>query len=215
MRFSKYILLACMIVSSCVWTSDIQAKKKNVVDIYELTLDDNIVTPEINNEKIADRIEDFQYEVAVKLKKHKLDVELMRDNQVVVITIPASKLFAPNDTSLTEVGKLTLKPILPFVSKPGLYKMLLVMHSDNTGSSSYTMNLTRSRVNSVFDWMSENGSVDFVVPYALGDTDPAVDNNSVENRKKNRRLEIFLVPDEAMLAVAKKNKISLNILNEK
>ena len=87
--------------------------------------------------------------------------------------------------------------------------MLLVMHRDNTGSSMYTLNLTRQRVNAVFDWFDENGSVDYVVPYALGETDPLVDNNSVENRKTNRRLEIFLIPEQTMLQQAKKGRINM------
>jgi outer membrane protein OmpA-like peptidoglycan-associated protein len=90
------------------------------------------------------------------------------------------------------------------------------MHSDNTGSSAYTLNLTRQRVNAIFDWFDENGSVDYVVPYALGDTEPmvdnniVVDNNSVENRKRNRRLEIYLVPEKVMLQQAKKGRINIS-----
>ena len=170
--------------------------KKQVVDIYELSLDDNLETPEISN-------------VAVKLKKQNFDVELMRDNEVIVITIPAGQLFAPNDTVLSNLGKTSLKPMLQYLVNPGFYKMLLVMHSDNTGSDIYTLELTRTRVNAVFDWFEDNGPVDFVVPYALGATDPINDNNSMDNRKRNRRLEIYLVPGDAMLNQAKKGKINI------
>ena len=89
------------------------------------------------------------------------------------------------------------------------------MHHDNTGSETYTFNLSRSRVNAVFDWIDETGSVDFVVPYALGSTDPLVNNDSVENRKRNRRLEIYLVPEDALLQLAKKGKIDTKILKIK
>ena len=51
--------------------------------------------------------------------------------------------------------------------------------------------------------------MDYVVPYALGETDPIVDNNSVENRKTNRRLEIYLVPEKTMLQQAKKGRINM------
>ena len=117
---------------------------------------------------------------------------------------------------MNSVGEALLKPFLRMLKNPGFYKMLLVMHSDNTGSSVYTLNLTRQRVNAIYDWFDENGSVDYVVPYALGDTDPVVDennniveNNSVENRKRNRRLEIFLVPEKTMLQQAKKGTINM------
>ena len=186
-------------------------------DIYELSLDENLATPEIKNDKQADRIQEFQYDMAIAFKKSNYAVEVMRDDEVIVITIPASQLFDPNDTVVNSVGEALLKPFLRMLKNPGFYKMLLVMHSDNTGSSVYTLNLTRQRVNAIYDWFDENGSVDYVVPYALGDTDPVVDennniveNNSVENRKRNRRLEIFLVPEKTMLQQAKKGNINIS-----
>jgi outer membrane protein OmpA-like peptidoglycan-associated protein len=178
-------------------------------DIYELSLDENLETPEIRNDKQADKIQDFQYDMAVAFKRSNYDVEIMRDNEVIVVTIPASELFEANDTVLTTIGQERLKPFLRMVKNPGFYKMLLVMHSDNTGSEAYTLNLTRQRVNAVFDWFDENGSVDYVVPYALGETDPLVDNNSIENRKRNRRLEIYLVPEKTMIQQAKKGNINI------
>ena len=179
-------------------------------DIYELSLDENIVTPEIKNDKQADKIQDFQYDMAVAFKKSNYDVEIMRDDEVIVVTIPASQLFDANDTVLNQIGEAQLKPFLRMMKNPGFYKMLLVMHSDNTGSEVYTLNLTRQRVNAIFDWFDENSSVDYVVPYALGETDPIVDNNSVENRKRNRRLEIYLIPEKTMLQQAKKGNINMN-----
>jgi outer membrane protein OmpA-like peptidoglycan-associated protein len=148
--------------------------------------------------------------MAVAFKKSNYDVEIMRDDEVIVVTIPASQLFDANDTVLNQIGEAQLKPFVRMMKNPGFYKMLLVMHSDNTGSEVYTLNLTRQRVNAIFDWFDENGSVDYVVPYALGETDPIVDNNSVENRKRNRRLEIYLIPEKTMLQQAKKGNINMN-----
>ena len=186
-------------------TPDAEAKKK-VVDIYDLSLDDNLELPETTSDKQAANVQDYQYKTAVELKKKNYDVETMRNNEVIIVTLPASVLFDANDTVLTAVGANQLRPLLAYLDNPGFYKMLLVMHSDNTGSDVYTLNLTRQRVNAVFDWIDDHASVDFVVPYALGDTDPITDNNSLDSRKRNRRLEIYLVPEEGMLNQAKKGK---------
>ena len=205
----KYIIaftLAMAIAATC----PTMAKKKLTVDIYDLSLDENLELPAIVNEKHALRVQDYQYDTAVKLKEQNYDVEMTRDNEVIVITIPASQLFGANDTTLTEVGKVLLKPLLSFLKNPGFYKMIMVMHSDNTGSPRYTLELTRGRVNSVYDWIDDNASVDYVVPYALGETSPVTDNNSVENRKRNRRLEIYLVPEEVMLEQAKHGNVNIN-----
>ncbi len=187
---------------------------KDDYDIYDLSLDENLELPEIKNDKHADRIQEYQYDMAVAFKKSNYDVEIMRDDEVIVITIPASQLFNANDTVLNKIGEERLEPFLRMIKNPGFYKMLLVMHSDNTGSEAYTLNLTRQRVNAIFDWFDEHGSVDYVVPYALGDTDPIVDNNSVENRKRNRRLEIYLVPEKTMLQQAKKGVINISHISK-
>jgi len=199
-----------MALALLVTWPQIADSREREIDIYDLSLDENLETPQIKNDKQAEKIQDFQYDMAVAFKRSNYEVEIMRDDEVIVITIPASQLFEPNDTVLSKLGEAQLKPFLRMIKNPGFYKMLLVMHSDNTGSSEYTLNLTRQRVNNIFDWFDENGSVDYVVPYALGDTDPVVDNNSVENRKRNRRLEIFLVPDKTMIQQAKKGNINIS-----
>ena len=181
--------------------------KKQAVDIYDRSIDDNIAMPQL--EKQTEEIKKFQYAQAIALQKNKQNVEMTRDGEVIIITISASQLFLPNDTVLSDLGKQTLKPFLKYIETPGMYKMLLVMHHDNTGSVRYTLNLTRSRVNSVYDWIDANASTEYVVPYALGSTEPLVENNSVANRKFNRRLEIYLVPEQAMIQAAKKKNIKL------
>lgn len=205
--FSQYrrILLTLLLVA----TSVALLAGNHDVDIYDLSLDENLITPEIKNDKQADKIQSFQYDMALAFKRSNYEVEVMRDDEVIVITIPASQLFDPNDTVLNDLGQAQLKPFLSMLTNPGFYKMLLVMHSDNTGSHEYTLNLTRQRVNAVFDWFDENGSVDYVVPYALGATDPITENDSVEKRKRNRRLEIFLIPEKTMIQQAKKGNINL------
>jgi hypothetical protein len=43
--------------------------KVHVDDIYEMSLDENLMTPEIKNDKQADRIQEFQYNMAVAFKR--------------------------------------------------------------------------------------------------------------------------------------------------
>ena len=151
MQRVSHICLIALAIVAMVCSMSLDAKD-HVEDIYDLSLDENLMTPEIKSDKQADRIQEYQYNMAVAFKKSNYEVEVMRDDEVIVITIPASQLFEPNDTVLSKLGEEQLKPFLRMVKNPGFYKMLLVMHSDNTGSSEYTLNLTRQRVNAIFDW---------------------------------------------------------------
>lgn len=172
-------------------------------DIYELDLDQNIHTPRVGN-KQKEAIRQYQYNVAKQLANRKEHVELMRDNEVVVITIPSDQLFAPNDTVLSSTAPSYLRPLTTYLRTPDMYKMILVMHSDDTGSEEYTDHLTESRVSAVFDWLEENGAdVSMTVPYGQGASEPLYPNNSRANRQKNRRLEVYLIPGPEMLRRAK------------
>lgn len=202
------LLFLCAILAFPSWS----AKK---VDIYELSLDDNLSQPEIKNDKVSAIIQDYQYDQAVELIKQSYEVELMRNNEVLIATVPAERLFANNDTALSVSATAALKPFLRFLRNPGFYKLMLVMHSDDTGSPRYQVALTRARVNAVYNWFDANESVDFVVPYALGGTEPVNDNNSMTKRRKNRRLEIYIVPCDVMLQQAKTGSVSINRSNTK
>ncbi len=208
------LTLLLMIASMC----PLQLRANDDVDIYELTLDENLETPEIKNKKHVQRIQDYQSQEAERLASVKgvnYTVELMRNGEVIIVSVPSSVLFADNDTVLSDVAAKQLKPLMQELKNPGFYKVMLVMHSDNTGSESYNKDLTVKRVNAVYDWIDAHGKVDFVVPYAMGQYDPITDNNSMENRRKNRRLEIFLVPGDVMLEQAKKGKININNIPKK
>lgn len=136
-------------------------------------------------------------------------VEAFRNKEVLLITIPAHLLFAPNSTELSKNAGEYLSPIRRYLKDPDMYRVMLVMHTDNTGSEPYREKLTTNRVNSVFDWFDESGSdTRYLFSYSLGDDMPLRPNDSMENRDKNRRLEIYLVPGTKMLEQAQKGKIA-------
>lgn len=140
--------------------------------------------------------------------KNGCTVETYRNKEVLLITIPASQLFAPNDTVLRPSASALLSPIKRYLKDPDMYRVLTVMHTDNTGSAEYRDHLTELRSNAVFNWFADQGAdTEFLFPYAFGDDMPLVENNSMSNREKNRRLEIYLVPGSKMLDQAKKGRI--------
>lgn len=213
--FTFISLLSSPIISGQNITKEVHSSEKDKKtqssdDILELEFDENISHPKIgNNQKAiiqafqqaqAKRLDDF----AQKQNKDCVHVELMRNKEVIVVTIGSDCLFAPNATTLSPTADAYLQPFMPFFKTPDLYKILLVMHSDDTGSQEYTLWLTEMRVNAIYDWF-EHAQLDIstLVPYAMGDSDPLLPNNSRKNRQKNRRLEIYLVPGSAMISKAK------------
>lgn len=135
-------------------------------------------------------------------------VENYRNKEVLLITIPARLLFAPNETLLSSEAHEYLSPIRRYLKMPDTYRVLLVMHTDNTGSEGYRDEITEERVESIFEWFEETGSdTSYLFPYAMGDDMPLFENDSQKNRDANRRLEVYLMPGNRMLEQAKRGRI--------
>lgn len=141
--------------------------------------------------------------------KGECTVESYRNKEVLVITIPAHLLFAPNSIELSKTAEEYLTPIKRYLKEPDMYRVLLVMHTDNTGSDSYRNQITADRVNSVVDWFDETGTdTSYLFSYAMSDDMPLLPNDSMSNRDRNRRLEIYLMPGKKMVDDAKKGRIA-------
>ena len=164
-------------------------------------------------------IKKFQEKEATRLlnnnynpKKNGCNIETMRSGEVIIITIPTDLLFLPNERTLIDDCDNFLSPIQRYLKTPDFYRVLLVMHTDDTGSETYTDELSLDRVDAVFDWFeTHNTNTTYLFPTASGASEPlfGTKNNTVKNRAKNRRLEIYLIPGEEMLRQAKLGRIAL------
>ena len=118
-------------------------------DLDELTLPEMINSVELDK-KSAELIRKFQdkegrnrlHGKEYNAQKNGCTVETYRNKEVLLITIPASKLFAPNETELRREAASLLAPLKRYLKDPDMYRVLLVMHTDNTGSEGYRDNLT-------------------------------------------------------------------------
>lgn len=136
-------------------------------------------------------------------------IDAVRNREVIVVTIPAHLLFGPNQTDLLESAGKYLEPFKRYLKEPDMYRVLTVMHTDNTGSEEYREQITIDRAQAVADWFEENAAdTKYLFPFAMADDIPLVPNDSFTNRDRNRRLEIYLVPGTVMLEKAKKGRIA-------
>lgn len=173
---------------------------KTAEDLYDQPFETNLHSPKLGGQK--NKIREYQQIVAKKLIAAGHSIETTRNGEVIVATIAAEDLFLPNDTTLRSSAAKYLKPYANFLKEDDFYHMLLSMHSDNTGSDYYTTHLTEARAIAILNWFKANADhSDYVIPFGMGSNDPlhGTPNNSLINREKNRRLEIYLVPGKAMI----------------
>lgn len=179
-------------------------------DLHEFTLEQNRLVPAVSAKALPQIRRTTTLEVRRLSKIKQMKVSSERDGEVIKIEIPMSQLFQPNDTALWSQAGAVLQPLVRYLRVPDYYHILVVAHSDDSGSAAYTGTLTRKRVLAVQEWLLAYGALpEFVIAYAAGSQFPLTPNTSETNRERNRRLEIYLVPGEELIGDAEKGKITL------
>ena len=189
-------------------------KTEQIIDIQTLTVDENINIPVVESPLAHRKIREYMAVKEKSLQKLKQygvsQVELLRNAEVIKVTIPMDKLFYPNDTLFLNKADLLLRPIARYGEEEGMYHILVVTHSDDTGSIDYCLNLTSNRADRLLLRLKQLGvKTKEIVAYAMGSEEPVTDNLSMESRRKNRRTEIYLIPGEEMIKLSLRGRLEI------
>lgn len=175
-------------------------------DLADLTMEESLMQPAVPEKQKA-FIKSYMMREAKALQKMGYKVETMRQGEVVIATIPCNKLFLPNDTTLMPSASKELTNFLPYFRIPGKFKVILGVHSDDSGSEDYLYKLTEKRVVALYDYFDNHATqTESLMGYPLGPSEPLKPNSSMAGRAENRRVEIFIVPGPELIAEAKANK---------
>ena len=138
------------------------------------------------------RMEDRQQAMEQATQGTGVEVSRTADNQL--------KLNIPNDISF-DINSYAIKPQLRSVLEPfanslredSQARLLIVGHTDSSGSDAINNPLSVDRAQSVRDFLVARGvPVTRVETAGRGNNEPVADNNSEAGRAQNRRVEIFL-----------------------
>lgn len=127
-----------------------------------------------------------------------------RVGEGLVVTFDSGLLFDFDSDQLREASKENLDNLAKSLSKFGDSKLLLVGHTDNKGTDSYNLDLSRRRASAVGSYLISRG-----VPSARmttsgrGETEPIAPNDTDADRQKNRRVEVAITAGDEMKAQAK------------
>ena len=176
---------------------------------FNMTAEQNINNP-IVPQKVSNSVIRHMDGLAKTFAKHEFEVKKIRRGEVLKVIIPTDVLFAPNDTKLLPSAVKLLNAFEALVTRPELYKLVIMAHTDNTGDEVYSDNLSEVRANAVDEYFEDliKGKSANIIPYGMGFDEPVVNNNSISNRQRNRRIEIYIIPESQIIDMAKKGKLT-------
>lgn len=200
----KIKTIIAIILAVCAGVAALRADGDNdAIDNLELSVEDNIATP-----AVPDKAKPYIKSTIDQLRRHYVKdgypAELLRNGEVLRLTVPCSRLFAPGATTLKPAASTALSPLGLVVREPQKYKVLITVHSDDTGDTMYSDSITAARANAIDDYLWElAGQQDTnVIPYGIGRDEPVGPNNSIQARSANRRVEFYIIPDTELLRMA-------------
>ena len=130
-------------------------------------------------------------------------IESVNEGQAIRVTFDSGILFATNSSTLSSTSQNSLRSFAANLKANSQTDMLIIGHTDNTGSDRINDPLSLNRASSVRSFLSAQGvdssrmRVD-----GKGSHEPVADNSTASGRKENRRVEVYIIPNKAMVEAA-------------
>lgn len=141
---------------------------------------------------------------ADEIKKQVPDAQVERKGEGIIVTFNSNVLFGFDKYQLTDASRATVQKLATVLNTYPDENVLVIGHTDNTGSASYNMDLSQKRAQSVADYLSTLGIASArISTKGMGETDPKVPNDTEAHRAENRRVEFAITASQEMKNQAK------------
>jgi chemotaxis protein MotB len=153
-------------------------------------------------EKRMAAIADIQAQFAKMIDTGQLQVSARRGN--LVVALPAEVLFPSGSAQLSKDGELKVLEVGFILKRLADRRFLVVGHTDNVplkgAANQDNWQLSTDRALTVTRVLVQAGmKPDSLIAAGAGENDPVVKNDSTQNRARNRRIEIQLMPQVSEL----------------
>lgn len=125
------------------------------------------------------------------------DVNIRNTGEELVLTLPQDLLFATDSATLRPDLQQDLRVIATNLVNYPRSDVIIVGHTDNTGSAAYNQTLSERRAQSVAQVLRSQGvASNRIQTIGRGLTQPVATNATPEGRRQNRRVEISIRPHQ-------------------
>jgi outer membrane protein OmpA-like peptidoglycan-associated protein len=141
---------------------------------------------------------------AAEIKQTVPGATVTRAGEGIIVNFSSGILFDTDKADVKPAAQTNLQKLAASLQNNPETDILIVGHTDNTGTNAHNMDLSIRRaeaVKSIITADNINGSR--LTVQGKGETEPIGDNNTVDGRAQNRRVEIVIVANDQMKTQAK------------
>lgn len=135
---------------------------------------------------------------ALELEQNIPGAKVHRVGEGIAVTFDSGLLFAVDSDVIKGEARTNLDALAASLAKYPKSDLMIVGHTDATGSDSYNMALSKRRATSARDYLRSHGIVRTIQALGRGESEPIADNDTEAGRQQNRRVEIAIYASDKM-----------------
>jgi outer membrane protein OmpA-like peptidoglycan-associated protein len=142
---------------------------------------------------------------ASELQQNVPGATVTRIGQGIIVKFDSGLLFGPGSAGLTSDAQTNLQNLAASLQQNPGTNVIIIGHSDNTGTSQQNMDISLQRAAAVKDYLASKGvDASRITTFGKGGTEPIANNATEAGRAQNRRVEVVIVASERMKSQADK-----------
>ena len=139
---------------------------------------------------------EFEQQLSAEQAQHQIEIE-RQQNEILKLTMSSEVSFDFNSASLKPTFYSSLNKIADIMARYPQTQILVVGHTDSVGSEQYNLDLSLRRANAVANYLISHGvAQQRMGTEGHGEMEPIASNDTADGRARNRRVEIFVVPNK-------------------
>ncbi|MEO8794572.1 MAG: OmpA family protein [Daejeonella sp.] len=141
---------------------------------------------------------------AAEIQKTVPNAEVIREGEGIIVKFDSGILFDVDQSQLKTAARSNIESLATSMKNNLETNILIIGHTDNTGSDAYNERLSNRRAEAVKAYTVSQGiSTGRLTTQGRGEAEPIADNTTIEGRAQNRRVEIVIVANDKMKQEAK------------
>ena len=141
---------------------------------------------------------------AEEIKQTIPNAEVIREGEGIIVKFDSGILFDFDKATLKANAKSNIENLAASLEKNPETNILIIGHTDATGSDSYNKSLSNRRAAAVKTYALNNViSSSRLTTEGRGETEPIGDNSTEAGKTQNRRVEVVIIANDKMKEEAK------------
>jgi outer membrane protein OmpA-like peptidoglycan-associated protein len=141
---------------------------------------------------------------AKELEQNIPGAKVHRVGEGIAVVFDSGLLFDFDSDQLRPQARENLDALAVSLNKYPQSDLMIVGHTDDVGTESYNMDLSKRRASSARAFLRSSGVSRNIKSLGRGEREPIAENTSEDGRQQNRRVEVAIYASDAMVRAAEK-----------